>query len=167
MKSLFLILSFFAFSKAAFCEWKSVVTDISHDCVVVSSATEEAPIDFFKSECKSFAGYELSIEGGDIRYHPELSFRGETIDLNNPMSFHDLGSDEITWLYKSQINNEGSGSIEWKGLVYSLSETTEDEDDVIVFHSVYLNGEKSCALSTSKTKEEAILLVQSFNGQCH
>lgn len=111
MKFFMILISTLVFSTTTKAEWKTVVTDTQKDCVVVSSATDEAPIDFFTSECKAFGGFTLSITGGDLRYGPKLTFADSTIDLKNPPSFHDLASTEIEWLYEHKISNEGLGKI--------------------------------------------------------
>lgn len=148
-------------------EWRSVYTDLNSDCVVISVATEEAPIDFYQAECKSFGGFQLFIEGGDLRYGPELRFGKTGIDLERPMSFHDMGSDKVEWVYHSTIDNEGVGSIEWKGLIYRLSEASEDgERDVSILYAVRLSGEKSCVLGKVLTNEAARELVYS-DKTCH
>jgi hypothetical protein len=154
------LISTLVFSTTTKAEWKTVVTDTQKDCVVVSSATDEAPIDFFASECKAFGGFTLSITGSDLRYAPELTFADSTIDLKNPPSFHDLASTEIEWLYEHKISNEGLGEITWRGIIYKLSSASEDgESDVEFFYAVKLNGAKSCALGKVETKAKAVKLV--------
>ncbi len=174
MKHLFLSLSMFlAFSVQAkdnaliVSKWKSVYTDTIADCVEISAATEDAPIDFYEADCKSFGGYRLKIEGGDLRYGPELSF-GETIfDLQRPGSFHDMGSTKIEWVYKHTLDNEGIGKIQWRGLIYRLSAATEDgERDESILYSIRLDGNKSCFLGMSSTNEKARELVYNSKTDC-
>jgi hypothetical protein len=154
------LVSTLIFTTATNAEWKTTVTDIEKDCVVVSSATEEAPIDFFTSECKAFGGFTLSIDGGDARYAPALSFANKKIDLKNPLSFHDLTSNQLEWLYEHNMSKEGLGKIHWRGFIYQLSSASEDgESNVKRFYAVKLDGAKSCALGLTETKEEAIKLV--------
>lgn len=160
MKCFMILVSTFIFTTTTKAEWKTAVTDIEKDCVVVSSATEEAPIDFFTSECKAFGGFSLSIAGGDARYAPVLAFANKKIDLKHPLSFHDLASNKLEWLYEHDTNKEGFGKINWRGFIYKLSSASEDgESSVKRFYAVKLNGAKSCALGQTNTKEEAIKIV--------
>ena len=162
-----LALAAFLVSFSSFADWKSIKTDLSKDCVLISAATEEAPIDFYEAECKAFGGFQFFIEGSDLRYSPRLNFRGEEVSLVRPMSFHDLASNEVEWIYKGQMDNEGAGKISWKGLIYSISAATEDgEGDEVRFYSVKLNGVKSCVVGKTKTAEEARILIESENARC-
>lgn len=147
--------------------WKSTYTDLKNDCVVISEATDEAPIDFYKTNCKSFAGFSLFIEGGDLRYGPELQFKDSVIDLQRPFQFHDMASDKIEWLYTHEIDNEGSGNIVWKGMIYQLSIADDDgSSDKAVYFSVRLDGEKSCLIGKSETDIEAHELVYHSTEGC-
>lgn len=166
MKSTLAIIALFI-SFSSFADWKSITTDLSKDCVVISAATEEAPIDFYEAECKAFGGFQFYIQGSDLRYSPRLDFRGEEVSLVRPMSFHDLASNDVEWIYKSQMDNEGAGNISWKGLIYSLSAATEDgESDEVLFYSIRFNGVKSCVVGKTKTVDEARTLIQSENAVC-
>ncbi|MDD4974905.1 MAG: hypothetical protein PHY93_11175 [Bacteriovorax sp.] len=140
--------------------WKSTFIDLKNDCVVVSSATDQAPIDFYKADCKSFAGFTFIIEGGDLRYSPELYFRDNLIDLQRPPQFHDMASDKVEWLYTHEIDNQGSGNIVWRGIIYQLSIADDDGgNDKTVYFSVRLDGKNSCLIGTSGTDTEARELV--------
>lgn len=148
-------------------QWKSVYTDLNTDCVEISAATEEAPIDFYEAECKAFGGYRLLIEGGDLRYGPMLSFGETTVDLNRPGSFHDVGSTKIEWVYQHQIDSEGAGRIEWKGLIYRLSVSSiEGDREDSILYSVRLDGHKSCLIGTSNSNEKARELVYNSRAHC-
>jgi hypothetical protein len=149
-------------------EWKSIYTDLSKDCVEISSATEQAPIDFYEAECKAFGGFQLRIEGSDLRYSPALSFGEKAIELNRPMSFHDMGSDKIEWMYEISRDEEGSGKMEWKGLIYRLSVADIDdyEKDTSLLYVTRLDGAKSCHLGKVKTNEAARKLVMDSKAKC-
>jgi len=149
-------------------EWNSIYTDLKKDCVEISSATEEAPIDFYEAECKSFGGFQLKIQGSDLRYSPNLIFGDKEIELNRPMSFHDLGSDKIEWMFQKTVDNEGVGKVEWKGLIYRLSVADIDDSgkDVSVLYVTRLDGSKSCHLGKVRTNEEARKLVMNPKATC-
>jgi hypothetical protein len=168
MKLIFILFSLLSFSHNAFAKWGSVVTNVEKDCVVISSSTEEAPIDFYESECKSFGGYSLFIKGSDLRYAPKLNFNSKEIELLNPYSFHDLASTEIEWLYSHEISNEGFGSIVWKGMIYSLSVAGNDDGeengkDKVIFYAVSLNGPKTCIIGRFQNSAEASVALQNNN----
>lgn len=147
----------------------SVYTDIKADCITVSNATEKAPIDFFTSECKAFAGFTLKISGGDLRYGPELKFEGAEIDLQRPGRFHDMASQKVEWVYDLTQDEEGSGSLAFKALIYrlSVSDATGDASrDQALLYVVRLNGKKSCVIGTAQTNEAARKLADSKSAAC-
>lgn len=150
-------------------EWKSIYTDLSKDCVEISVATEQAPIDFYEAECKAFGGFQLKIAGSDIRYSPRLSFGETEVELNRPMSFHDMGSDKIEWMYEISRDEEGSGNMEWKGLIYRLSVADPEfpeRGDASILYVTRLNGAKSCHLGKVRTNEAARKLVMDPKAAC-
>lgn len=170
MKSLLIVpFSFLlmSFSFAPDWQWKSTYTDIQKDYVVISEATDQASIDFHEAECRSFGGYQLCIEGGDLRYGPKHVFNGVQINLQRPGNFHDPGSDKIEWLYRHTIDADGVGSIEWAGLIYRLSVVdAENGTGTSVLYSVRLDREKSCVIGTSQTDEEAQSLIYHSKADC-
>jgi hypothetical protein len=168
MKNAFLSSLVCLLSVSAFAETKSVYTDMKTDCIVVSSATDKAPIDFFESECKSYGGYSLKENGGDLRYGPELSFNGTQIDLQRPGHFHNLGSEKIEWVYDLARDEEGSGKLNFKALIYRLSVANEDPDlkDSSVLYVVRLDKQKSCIIGTAKTNEAARELANNKTAKC-
>lgn len=149
-------------------ETKSVYTDLKTDCIVTSSATDLAPIDFFESECKAFGGFVLKENGGDLRYGPELSFSGKEIDLQRPGRFHNMGSQKIEWVYDVTRDEEGSGELKFKALIFRLSVADEDPDkkDKSVLYVVRLNSEKSCVIGTVSTNEQARALANDAAAKC-
>ena len=148
-------------------EWKSVYTDTAKDCVVVSASTERAPIDFSSSECKSFGGYRLLLDGGDLRYGPSLSFGGESLEIGRPGAFHDPSGTKWEWMYRHEIDEEGSGTVEWKGFIYRLSVSNEEgTGSTNQLHVVRLDGAKTCHLGVAKTNEQARAMVKDASARC-
>ncbi|MFV3410257.1 hypothetical protein ACNH6C_16725 [Bdellovibrio bacteriovorus] len=146
----------------------SVFTNLTTECVEVSAANQQSPIDFYNAECKGFGGYQLNISGGDLRYHPELTYGGKQIALKNPYSFHDVASTEVEWMYrKTNSLEDGSGSLQWIGFIYRLSEATEDGmSDVELVYAVRLDGADTCSIGTAATEEQARALVLSSKAHC-
>lgn len=146
---------------------KSVYTDSVADCVVVSQNTKQAPIDFSETECKSFGGYRLGVSGGDLRYHPVLSYGGSAIELETPGAFHDVGSQKIEWVYKHTIDKEGSGSVKWVGLIYRLSVAKQDgQSNDSILYAVRLDGAKSCLIGDTDDNVKARELVANSTPGC-
>jgi hypothetical protein len=168
MKFIFLLLTLLVtFNVYSAPVWKSAFTDLKNDCVAISSATDKAPIDFYRAECKSFAGFILFIDGGDLRYGPELHFKDSLIDLQRPPQFHDMGTEKIEWLYTIDLDDEGSGIIVWRGMIFQLSIANEDGvTEKIVNYSVRLDGDKSCLIGTTNTDTGARNLVYSSTEDC-
>jgi hypothetical protein len=162
-----LLSTIFSFRTFATTAIESVYTDTVADCVVVSSATDQAPIDFYVSQCKSFGGYSLGIRGVDLRYGPALSYNGIDLDLQRPAHFHDMATTKIEWLYKRESDEEGSGSLEWKGLIYHLSEANEDgASDIEKVYAVRLQQEKTCVLGVVSDDESARKLILDESALC-
>lgn len=148
-------------------EWKSVYTDTAKDCVVVSASTDRAPIDFSASECKSFGGYRLLIDGGDLRYGPSLSYSGKSLEIGRPGGFHDPAGTQVEWIYRREVDEEGSGKLQWKGFIYRLSVTNEDGNSSRQeLHVVRLDGAKTCHLGLAKTNEAARAMVKDASARC-
>jgi hypothetical protein len=148
-------------------KWGSAYTNLKKECVEFASATEKSPIDFYGADCKSFGGYRLQWSGGDIRYAPVLSFNGADLEMGRPGAFHDLGSDNVEWMYKTAQNEEGIGEIEWKGFIYRLSVANEDGmSNKSILYAVRLDGANSCFLGNPKNNEEARALVKNASAPC-
>ena len=147
---------------------KSLYTDLTKDCVTVSTATQEAPIDFYEAECKAFGGYRLTITGGDLRYHPELYFGDKKIEIETPMSFHDTASTKIEWVFNHSIDKEGAGKLEWKGLIYRLNYTDSEDPNknTDMLFVVRLDGAKSCLIGTTQSNVKAREMVSSSKPDC-
>ena len=170
MKKTILMLALTSLTTAALAKTvtASVYTEISKDCIMVSQATEEAPIDFYTRECKAFGGYKLFESGGDLRYGPELSFEGKTIDVQSPESFHQMASDKIEWVYDLTQDKEGSGEIKYKALIFRLgidSNPLKTKDATALF-VIKLDGAKSCVIGRVATNAEARALANNTAAKC-
>ncbi|MFM6929065.1 MAG: hypothetical protein ACKOX6_11415 [Bdellovibrio sp.] len=143
-------------------------TDMKADCIVVSQSTDESPIDFYSSECKSFGGYTLKESGGDLRYGPELSYKDTEIDMQRPGTFHNLGSQKIEWVYDITRGEEGDGEINFKALIYRLSvaDINPTKKDKSTLYVVRLNKEKSCLIGTASSNEAARKLANDSSAKC-
>lgn len=163
-----LITTFVTLNAFAATSQKSLYTDLTKDCVAVSSATDQAPIDFYEAECKAFGGYRLTITGGDLRYHPELYFGDTKIEIETPMSFHDTASTNIEWAYTHTIDNEGSGTLVWKALIYRLNSVDSEDPNKNseTLYVVRLKGKMSCLLGQVKTNAEARALAYDAKAIC-
>ena len=142
-----------------------VPVDTVKDCVVVSSATGDAQIDFYESECKAFGGYKLNIKGSDLRYSPVLSYVGHEIDMQRPFQFHDMADTSIEWLYEREVDEIGVGKVQWRGLIYSL-EVSEEQSSSVQFYGIRLNKKKSCVVAIAASKELAQKAILDPNSAC-
>lgn len=157
-----------SFAAPATIKTESVYTDLDQDCVTISAANENAQIDFFEAECKSFGGYSLSITGSDLRYHPALRYGDQAIPLQTPFTFHDVSSSKIEWVYQVTLENDGYGQVAWKGLIYRLSYTDFDSGvNMNPLYVVRLNGEDSCFLGTTTSNVKAREMALDPQLKCH
>ena len=158
-------LSISAFAKT---ETTSSYTDLKADCIVVSVASENAPMDFYESECKAYGGYTLKETGADLRYGPELTYKGTEIDLQRPSTFHNMGSQKIEWLYDLTRGEEGDGELKFKALIYRLSvaDMNPNKKDTSVLYVVRLDKENSCVIGTASNNTAARKLANDPNAKC-
>ncbi|MCO5144304.1 MAG: hypothetical protein M9962_14545 [Oligoflexia bacterium] len=164
--SLFALLFFTNIATAA-TTWNSVYTDIEKDCITISESNDQADIDFYEAECKSFGGYQLKISGGDLRYAPTLTYKGKDLSMGRPWAFHDLGSTKVEWMYTLKKEADGSGSLDWKGFIYRLYvDKGESTGDLGILFAVRLDGTKSCFLGNPKTNEAARELIKNKSAKC-
>ncbi|MGE5085932.1 MAG: hypothetical protein ACM3MG_06485 [Bacillota bacterium] len=171
MKRLAFLLTLSTFSVSALAQktqTASKYTDMKADCIVVSQSTDESPIDFYSSECKSFGGYTLRESGSDLRYGPELNYQDTEIDLQRPGTFHNLGSQKIEWIYDITQGEEGDGEINFKALIYRLSvaDINPTKKDKSILYVVRLNKEKSCLIGTVSSNEAARKLANDSSAKC-
>lgn len=147
--------------------WKSVYTDTETDCVVWANSNQKAEIDFSKHECKSFGGYQLYIEGADLRYSPTLEFKGKTVFSHREAAFHNLNSTKVEWVYLQHEDETGRGQIEWKGFIFRLAVARDDggRDDSKLY-AVRLNANKTCFLGEAKNNEDARNLIKNSQARC-
>jgi hypothetical protein len=157
-----------AAAEAAPAKWASVYTGVApKDCIEIAKTAENTEGDFYEAECPSYGGYRLRLSGGDLRYHPELQFGGEPIQLSMPGSFHDMASENVEWIYSAAREKDGSGELEWRALIFRLKVSNpEGGQDRSVLYVVRLNGAKSCLLGMASTNEEARSLAQDQNAAC-
>lgn len=147
--------------------WKSIYTDTDTECVVWANSNQKAEIDFSKRECKSFGGYQLFIEGADLRYSPTLEFNGKAVFSHREYAFHNLNSTKIEWVYLQHEDETGRGRIEWKGFIFRLAVAREDGGpDASKLYAVRLNGNKTCFLGEAKNNEDARNLVKNSQARC-
>lgn len=118
------------------------------DCLTIESSEldENAEIDYYYGQCPGIDGYQVYVQGGDIRYNLQLAYNGIAIRLPQLASFHDLGSEKIEWRYK----RTDSGVI-LKSLIYRLSYQDYDQEtgemfDTSKLYVVKLDGTQSCVV---------------------
>lgn len=150
------------------------------DCVTLDSDSlhPNPEIDFYEAECPAFGGYQLTVGGGDLRYHVGLSYNGKSIELVSPPSFHDVGA-KAEWRFK-RIEKTGDGdykplSAEPIGLIYRLNMDSYDENtgknktiqELVV---VRLKGSESCVIGrvkqSGKMNIEAQALADKLDAKC-
>lgn len=145
---------------------ESIFVDTVKDCATISSATADAPIDFYEAECKAFGGFRFYIRGSDLRYSPELSYLDTEIPLERPMSFHDLADSTVEWIYQRETDNEGLGKITWRGLIYSLSAVDDEGEAVTSFYGIRLQENKSCLIAVVSDADLAKKSILDSNSAC-
>lgn len=147
--------------------WGNAYTDVDLDCVAHAVANQKADIDFRKVECKSFGGYQMFIEGADLRYSPTLEFHGKVVFSHREFAFHDMAASKVEWVYLRNEETDGGGKLEWKGFVYRLAVAREDggKDDSRLY-VVRLNGAKTCSLGGAKSNEQAHAMIQDPRTPC-
>ncbi|MFZ1107251.1 MAG: hypothetical protein WAN43_02735 [Rhodomicrobium sp.] len=157
-----------AAAEGAPAKWGSVYTGVApKDCIEIAKTGENTEGDFYEAECASYGGYRLRIGGSDLRYHPNLQFGGEPIQMSLPGSFHDMGSDYAEWLYSASREADGGGALEWRALIFRLKVSNpEGGTDRSVLYVVRLNGPRSCLLGEASSNDEARALGQNLDAPC-
>lgn len=125
----------------------SVYTSVAvKDCLTIESSEleEQAEIDYYYGQCPGLDGYQVYVQGGDIRYNLQMAYNGVAIRLPQLAAFHDLGSDKIEWRYKRT-----SKGVILKALIYRLSYQdynveTEEFFETSKLYVVKLDGPTSC-----------------------
>jgi hypothetical protein len=148
--------------------WGSVYTSVAaKDCVEISKSNDRAEIDFSEAECPSYGGYRLHIGGGDLRYHPDLQFGGAAIELALPGNFHDMGGEKVEWLYTATRAYDGSGTLDWRALIFRLNvDDAETGKRRSLLYVVRLNGAKSCVIGSASSNDAARTLAHNLNAPC-
>lgn len=140
-------------------------------CVVTEQGSD--PIDFMTLNCGSWAGYQISITGSDLRYSPRLQWQGHEIHLPVPIFIHDVESfssetykPSVEWYYPEMTAEKPTAAI------YTLFvENDPLENDSLeglaemdpsaltyTFHQVVvkLAGKDSCFIGTVKNDASGI-----------
>ncbi len=126
--------------------YTSVKTD---DCLTVNSPEVDGvpyEIDYYVGQCPGLSGYQVFIQGGDIRYNLQLKYNGFDIELPVLSAFHDMGSDKIEWRFKRE-----DGMVRMTGLIYRLNfqDFNEETGDFFTNTRLYvvrLAGKESCLI---------------------
>ncbi|MBC7743274.1 MAG: hypothetical protein H7061_13840 [Bdellovibrionaceae bacterium] len=145
MKLLFIsILAIGSFAQADFLSAYTSVAD--KDCVLISgSALEKNPeIDYATVECPGLGGYQVMISGSDLRYPLQLTYQGKEITLSQMLSFHEVASDKIEWLYSRQDH-----VITYHALIHRLSVQVDEKSTEVLVVSK-LKGADSCTVALVK-----------------
>lgn len=167
MNKVLAILALISSSAFAGTAWKSVYTNLDNDCVTVSQSNQNAVIDFQELECKSFGGYRLGVEGGDLRYKPTLKYGPTTIQMDSVGAFSDTGSKNIEWVYLHETARDGAGKVQWKGLIYRLSiQDGQSGQSRTELFAVRLDGSKSCLVGSTTDNLKARQLVYNSRPGC-
>lgn len=137
----------------------SRLTTVHHaDCITIDSSNIDpnAEVDFYRGECPGFGGYRVTVEGGDVRYSLNLSYRGVKIPTVKLGPFHDMHGSSVTWRYKRHVG-PNENTIEYKALIYALEYAdAEGNMDNVLHVVVALRGNKSCVTAKIKDSPGAI-----------
>ena len=78
---IFITILLLTFSNTILAGYDSGYTSVkTEDCISQFSSEEDmSEIDFYSAICPSFAGYQVEISGGDIRYDLKLNYNGTKI----------------------------------------------------------------------------------------
>ncbi len=176
MKSLLSV--FLLLASSAFAETSSVYSSIKfEDCVAVNASyllpKGEAEIDYYEGVCPSFAGYQLGVAGGDLRYAVTLSYQGTEIELPILLQFHDT-SELVEWRFTRTKTNEETNKVVFSSLIYRLNVSEYLESGEINNKSklvvVRLNQEKSCVIgildNQAQMNEKARSIADNNNAPC-
>jgi hypothetical protein len=152
MKNLLLLSMLFSAAIASAAKYDSDYTSVAvSDCKTIASYQDPyVEIDYYDRECAGKAGYIVNVAGGNLRYSPDLVYQGALIDLRtlidlpNPMSFHDVGSNKVEWRYRLS-----KGKKEYVALIYRINadnydEKTGDFKSSSTLYVIRLKGADSC-----------------------
>ena len=148
MKSvlLFLVVLAGVFAAQANAALLSTYTSVKDATCVIYDAAALHPkpeIDFLTQECAGLGGYQVMVEGGDLRYPMHLVYNGLKITLSNVGAFHQLGSDKIEWLYA-----RANGQVNYKALIHRINYADPSgAKDLTMLIVTKLAGEKTCPVA--------------------
>ncbi len=151
--SLFVISGMFAAHANA--ELLSTYTSISDPgCVIYDAASlhKDPEIDFLTEECAGLGGYRVMISGGDLRYPLHLVYNGKEITLTNVGAFHQLGANQIEWLYERTKNPvQGQSQVTYKALIHRINYADVAADkDLTMLVVTKLAQENTCPVAIVK-----------------
>lgn len=157
-----------AFSAPAFATetFGSIYTDLTKDCVTISSSTQKAEIDFIDEECKAFGGFKLGVVSGDSRSQIRLTYGQTEVQAPVPGGFWNVSSDKVEWVYSRVVDQQGNGDLTWQALIYRLDSTIEGDIGTSDLYVIRLRNEKSCFLGQVKTNEAARALAYNLHAPC-
>jgi hypothetical protein len=143
----------------------NMITDTDRDCLMISSSTDQSDDVFFESECKAFAGYDLKIVGKEDRVGPTLSYRGFDITLKDPDFPHKLASKNIEWFFSRSYFPNGSGTVDWFGMMYQL-EVQTPQGKVLQYYGLHLLKGQTCVVGVSESRDTVIRAVYDGGSTC-
>lgn len=169
MKSRFTVLvsAFIAFGISAHAgeQVGNMITDTERDCLMVSSSTDESENVFYESECKAFAGYTLKIVGKEDRVGPALSYRGFDITLKDPDFPHKLASKNIEWFFSRSYFPDGSGAVDWFGLLYQFEVQTSKGKE-LQYYGLHLLKGQTCVVGISESRDAVVRAIYDGGSTC-
>ena len=143
----------------------NMITDTDRDCLLVSSSTDQSDEVFYESECKAFAGYTLKIVGKEDRVGPTLSYRGFDITLKDPDFPHKLASKNIEWFFSRSQYPNGSGTVDWFGMMYQF-EVQTPKGKVLQYYGLLLLKGQTCVVGVSESRDAVIRAVYDGGSKC-
>lgn len=154
MKALFIFLAIASIQSLAQAKLESTYTSVQTDDCATYDASDlhpNAEIDFYTGECPGLGGYQVMISGGDLRYPLHLVYGGKKITLTQFLTFHQLGSNKIEWLYE----RSSQGKVTYKALIHRMGydsynpETNMAESTEALIVSK-LDGANTCSVAVVK-----------------
>lgn len=142
---------------------KSLSTSISEsDCIKVKSSEYDAQsvktdYEYMDSQCPGLGGYEVMVEGKDLRYSVALVYRGQRIQFAAPNELHKPATEKVEWRFEHNVNE----ATEMKALLFQLKLLDENSlASRTITYVVRLKGEKSCLLGQINDGTNALLEAQ-------
>jgi hypothetical protein len=143
----------------------NMITDTDRDCLMVSSSTDASDEVFYESECKAFAGYNLKIVGKEDRIGPALSYRGFDITLKDPDFPHKLASKNIEWFFTRSYYPNGSGTVDWFGMLYQFEVQTPQGKE-LQYYGLHLLKGQTCVVGISNSRDDVVRAIYDGGSTC-